>query len=99
MSPEVLIYIQSVKNHFNTDEERRSYFYSLETEEEFFKTLGSISEENLKKNGEPALSMLQFESLRKSYGKPNSPTDINNNSKLFFYVPIFEGHYGYYSLN
>ena len=65
-SPEVLIYIQSVKNFFKNNEEARNYFLSNSDEDFFFKHLIEISQKNFEKDGEVMLSKTQFELLRKT---------------------------------
>lgn len=66
LSPEVLIYIQTVKNYFQTNVEAKTYFLSNMDEETFYKRLGEISQENFEKEGEVMLTKLQFELLRNS---------------------------------
>jgi hypothetical protein len=65
-SPEVLIYLQTVKSYFKTNEEAREYFISNVDEELFYQHLCEISEKNFKKNGEVMLTKEQFELLRKT---------------------------------
>lgn len=65
-SPEVLIYIQTVKNFFKSNKEAREYFLSDSDEESFFKHLTEISQKNFEKDGEVMLSQTQFELLRKT---------------------------------
>jgi hypothetical protein len=64
LSPEVLIYVQSVKNYFQKNDEAREYFISNSDEEQFFKHLSEISQKNFDKNGEVMLDKTQFELLR-----------------------------------
>lgn len=64
LSPEVLIYIQSVKNYLQKNNEARQYFIADSNEEEFFKHLSEISQKNFNKNGEVMLDKEQFELLR-----------------------------------
>jgi hypothetical protein len=64
--PEVLIYIQTVKNFFSKNEGTREYFLSQIDEDIFFRYLGSISKKNFEANGEVMLSEVQFELLRKT---------------------------------
>jgi hypothetical protein len=64
--PEVLIYIQTVKNFFSKNEGTREYFLSQIDENIFFKYLGDISKKNFEENGEVMLSEVQFELLRKT---------------------------------
>lgn len=66
LSPEVLIYIQTVKNYFKSNEDARNYFLTDGNEDFFFKHLGEISQKNFKENGEVMLSKVQFELLRKT---------------------------------
>jgi len=62
--PEVLIYVQSVKNYFQKNDEAREYFIANSDEEQFFKHLSEISQKNFDKNGEVMLDKTQFELLR-----------------------------------
>jgi hypothetical protein len=64
LSPEVLIYIQTVKNYFNTNKEARDYFLSNSNEELFFEHLGEISQKNFEKDGEVMLNIEQFDLLK-----------------------------------
>ena len=66
LPPEVLIYIQTVKNFFNKNEGTREYFLSQIDEDVFFKFLGDISKKNFEDNGEVMLTEIQFELLRKT---------------------------------
>ena len=64
LSPEVLIYVQSVKNYFQKNDEAKEYFIANSDEEQFFKHLSEISQKNFDKNGEVMLDKTQFELLR-----------------------------------
>ena len=66
LSPEVLIYIQTVKNYFATNEQAREYFIGNSDQEMFFKHLSEISQKNFKKDGEVMLNKEQFELLRRT---------------------------------
>lgn len=66
LPPEVLIYIQTVKNFFSKNEGTREYFLSQIDEDIFFKYLGNISKKNFEENGEVMLTEVQFELLRKT---------------------------------
>jgi hypothetical protein len=66
LPPEVLIYIQTVKNFFSKNEGTREYFLSQIDENIFFKYLGDISKKNFEENGEVMSSEVQFELLRKT---------------------------------
>jgi hypothetical protein len=64
--PEVLIYIQTVKNFFSKNEGTREYFLSQIDEDTFFRYLGNISQKNFEDSGEVMLTEVQFELLRKT---------------------------------
>jgi hypothetical protein len=66
LPPEVLIYIQTVKNFFSKNEGTREYFLSQIDEDVFFKFLGDISKKNFEDSGEVMLTEVQFELLRKT---------------------------------
>lgn len=66
LSPEVLIYIQTVKNYFNSNQKARDYFLKNSDEELFFEHLGEISQKNFEKEGEVMLNQEQFDLLRKT---------------------------------
>lgn len=66
MSPEVLIYVQTVKNYLNSNKEARDYFIGDNSEELFFEHLSIISEKNFDTNGDAMLNKEQFELLRKT---------------------------------
>ena len=66
LSPEVLIYIQSVKSYFEINKEASEYFLSGSNEELFYKHLTEIAQKNFSKSGEAILNREQFELLRKT---------------------------------
>jgi hypothetical protein len=63
-SPEVFIYLQTVKNYLKTNLEAKEYFLGDLDEELFYKHLCEISQKNYEKNGEVMLDKDQFELLR-----------------------------------
>jgi len=79
LSPEVLIYIQTVKHYFETNKEAREYFLGNADEELFYKHLSEISQKNFEKDGEVMLNKEQFELLRKTI----SVLKIVSNKKPF----------------
>jgi len=66
VSPEVLIYLQSVKNYFETNKEAKEFFLSNSNEELFYKHMTEIAQKNFEKNGEATLDREQFELLRRT---------------------------------
>ena len=66
LAPEVLIYIQTVKDYFSKNKEARDYFLTNSNEELFFEHLGEISQKNFEKDGETMLNMEQFDLLKKT---------------------------------
>ena len=66
MTPEVLIYIQKMKNFLEKNEESRDYFLKDVDEELFFKHFTEISLKNFEESGSPELSVEQLELLNKT---------------------------------
>jgi len=95
MSSEVLIYLQTVKNYFTSNDEARIYFIGSSDEELFYEHLAEISQKNFEKEGEVYLSKEQFELLRKTMIAVGIAKGNVENSGLFFYV----SGYGHFSLN
>jgi len=87
-SPDILIYIQSVKNFLENNEGIRKYFLTNVDEDLFFENLGQIAEINLTKNGEPQLSKEQFEVLRLSLQIFKKVDDeIQMEESIYEYIP------------
>lgn len=66
LPPEVLIYIQSVKNFLDNDSQAKEYFIHGGNEEFFFYHLTEIAQKNLESEGNAMLTMEQFELIRKT---------------------------------
>jgi hypothetical protein len=66
VSPEVLIYLQTVKNYFEINKEAREFFLSNSDQELFYKHMSEIAQKNFEKNGDATLDREQFELLRKT---------------------------------
>lgn len=66
LSPEVLTYLQTVKNYLKKNDEARRYFLHGVNEEMFFEHLTEIAQKNFKQLGEPMLNREQFDLLRKT---------------------------------
>ena len=66
ISPEVLIYLQTVKNYFETNKEAKEFFLSNSDGELFYKHLTEIAQKNFEKKGEATLDREQFELLRRT---------------------------------
>ena len=98
MSPEVLIYIQSVKNYLEKNKDARDYFLQGVDEEIFYKYLAEISQKNFNDNGDVTLNISQFEILKKTVTAlsiAKKPNEEIFNESLFVKVKDF----GYFSLN
>lgn len=103
LSPEVLIYIQTVKQYFEKNQEAREYFLGNADEEKFYEHLSIVSQKNFEKNGEVMLNKEQFETLRKTilslkiepdkkpFVRPEENIDITieENSNIFLDYPNF----------
>jgi CRISPR/Cas system endoribonuclease Cas6 (RAMP superfamily) len=66
LSPEVLTYLQTVKNYLKKNDEARRYFLHGVDEEKFFDHLTEIAQKNFNQLGEPMLNKEQFDLLRKT---------------------------------
>jgi len=95
MTPEVLIYIQNVKQFFNNDESTKQYFLEGSDEEIFFNYLAEVAQKNFEANGEPTLTEYQFEFLRRtakvlSISKKEYPEEKKEETNdIFMEVPGF----------
>lgn len=66
ISPEVLIYVQTVKDFFKKNEKAADYFLNNSDEDNFFKHLTEIAQKNYEKDGDPMLNQEQFELLKRT---------------------------------
>jgi hypothetical protein len=82
--PEVLIYIQTVKNYFETNIEAKEFFLSNSDEELFYKHMVEIAQKNFEKNGEATLDREQFELLRKTIAAITIATSITKIGQIDF---------------
>ena len=94
MPPEVLIYIQKVKNFLKENEPSRKYFAVDRNEESFFDYVTELAERNFTENGEAQLSIEQFELLRK---RMHGESDKEKKVSLGLFISL--GEFGYVSLN
>jgi hypothetical protein len=86
--PDILIYIQTVKNFLENDKGTKEYFLTNVDEDLFYENLGQIAQINLEKNGEPQLSKEQFEVLRLSlqiFKKVDE--EIKTEESIYDYIP------------
>lgn len=96
ISPEVLIYLQQVKNYFESNNEAREFFLGNSDEELFYKHLSEIAQKNFEEKNEATLDRDQFELLRrtilaitisksKKYIRPTEDIDvkIEENKNIF----------------
>ena len=66
LSPEVLTYLQTVKNFLKKNDEAKKYFLHGVDEKMFYEHLCEISQKNFEQLGEPMLNKEQFDLLRKT---------------------------------
>jgi hypothetical protein len=78
LSPEVLTYIQTVKNYLKKNDEARKYFLTGVDEDFFFQHLSEISQKNFNSLGEAMLNKEQFDLLRNTM----KAISIVNKSKI-----------------
>ncbi len=82
ISPEVLIYLQTVRNYFETNNEAKLYFLSDSNEELFYKHMMEIAQKNYKKNGDATLDREQFELLRKTVAAISITTTVTKKVEI-----------------
>ncbi|HOH61308.1 MAG TPA: hypothetical protein PK698_02315 [Bacilli bacterium] len=70
ISPEVLIYIQNLKQFFSNNKSALEYFDIDDNFDEFYEQLANISQKNFDETGEPELSIFQLETLRHKIANP-----------------------------
>lgn len=92
MSPEVLIYVQSIKRFFMSNAEAQTYFGIKGNEEKFFQHITEMSQKNFEENGEPELTPYQFEDIKRKISKSEDGNEIMS-------VFISFGNLGHLSLN
>jgi hypothetical protein len=63
-SPEVLVYLQTLKSYIENNQEAKDYFLLNYDEESFFDLVGDIAQANFDKRGEPQLTQRQLEFVR-----------------------------------
>jgi hypothetical protein len=95
VSPEVLIYLQTVKNYFEINKEAREFFLSNSNQELFYKHMSEIAQKNFEKNGDATLDREQFELLRKTVAAITvtkrveiKKEDFNYNNGVFIGLPF-----------
>jgi hypothetical protein len=89
MKPEILIYLNQVKDYLKKNEEALNYFVANGDKDTFFEKLSKLSKINFEKSGEPTLSVHQFEQIR---------TELMTEDKKEIDIIVFT-KYGSYSLN
>jgi hypothetical protein len=89
MLPDVLIYVQSVKDFFSKNKETRDYFIGGSDEDEFFNFLSEISSKNYEEKNEPQLTKEQFELLRGMIQVEKLKNLAEEKDNLFFDVTGF----------
>ena len=82
ISAEVLIYLQTVRNYFETNNEAKLYFLSNSNEELFYKHMTEIAQKNYEKNGEATLDREQFELLRKTVSAISVTTTVTKKVEI-----------------
>ena len=65
MDPEVLIYINKLKQYLDTNKEARDHFLKNLDEEEYFEKVTEIAVKNFIEKNDPTLTMEQFEYVKK----------------------------------
>jgi hypothetical protein len=87
LSSDVLIYVQTIKNYLETNQEARDYFLKNADYDLFFDNLAQISEINFQKTGEPQLTQQQFEFLRVSMMIFKEVDEQEVDQTIYNYIP------------
>ena len=88
-SPEVLIYLQTVKKYIENNHDARKYFIANDSESDFYELVVDIAQINFDKRGEPQLSKEQFELVRITliaFKKSEEEEELPNDS-IYEYIP------------
>lgn len=93
MPPDVLVYVQSVKKYFSSNPDAQKYFSIEGNEQQFFDQITEISQKNYEKNGEPELTIEQFEELRRDL------SNVVGSDKTIIASFMNLGNLGHISLN
>lgn len=64
MSPEILIYLQNIQEYLKKNIEAREYFLTGVNPEDFYGEVTKKATENFEKNGDPMLTIDDFENIR-----------------------------------
>jgi hypothetical protein len=84
MNPEVLIYINKVKEYIQKNDEAYEYFLGNMDIDFFFENVYKVAELNYEKKGDATLSKEQFEDIKKL--KPTTQPPVNG---IFMDIPNF----------
>ena len=93
INPEVLIYINKVKEYLEKNEEANKYLLGTNDYDLFFDEVLKFAEINFEEKGDATLTKEQFEEIRKSSQKLSTIKDYSNG--VFMEIPNF----GLISLN
>ena len=93
INPEVLIYINKVKEFLEKNEAANKYLLGTNDYDLFFDEVLKFAETNFEEKGDATLTKEQFEEIRKSSQKLSPITDYSNG--VFMEIPNF----GLISLN
>lgn len=97
MPPEVLIYVQKIKSYLNNDMEAHQYFLQNNDENNFFKELINIALKNFNKNGDPTLTIDQFELIKTLCESKNQVKSKDKNDSSTIYLDL--GSFGKLYMN
>lgn len=90
---EVLMYIQNIRKYFETNEVAQQYFALNGDDDAFYEHIAEISKKNFEDNGEPELTIQQFEELRQML------SGVSEEKEQVIGIFISMGGLGYISLN
>lgn len=86
--PDVLVYIQSVKDYLSKNMEAREYFIGTNSEDSFYELILDVAKINYEKRGEPQLSKSQFELIRITLNAfTQAEQEESVNDLIYEYIP------------
>lgn len=85
MEPEILVYINKLKNYLKTNKEAREYFIGDLDEDVYMEKVTEYAIKNHIDKGDPTLTMEQFEYIRKIM----SAEEIVNRDPTYYEPMIF----------
>lgn len=66
MDPDIIIYINKLREYFKKNEKARDYFLKNLNEDKFFDLAIDMAQKNFSTKGDPTLDLTQFEAIKQT---------------------------------